>query len=255
MLTKRPWRCGSWRAFGVGTALLLSGVWPACALDRDDAPCHSAGVDAERRLDLPPGLLLAIGRVESGRWDPALGRVTAWPWAINAGGIGRLFDTLGEALTEVRGLQGRGITSVDVGCFQINLFHHPTAFASLEQAFDPQANAAYAAQFLSSLHSRTGSWEKAVAAYHSSNPARGDAYRDQVLAGVQKRIALPTAPAITVQPVATWRPVVSAGGVQVWALSPQGAAFRSVSIPIPSGRPDGYVLTLPTSAKRSNFVR
>jgi hypothetical protein len=31
---------------------------------------------------------------------------------------------------------------------QINLKHHPGAFASLEEAFDPQKNIAYAAQFL-----------------------------------------------------------------------------------------------------------
>ena len=30
---------------------------------------------------------------------------------------------------------------IDVGCFQVDLFYHPYAFTSLEEAFDPDANA------------------------------------------------------------------------------------------------------------------
>ena len=35
---------------------------------------------------------------------------------------------------------------------QINLFHHPDAFASLDAAFDPMDNIAYGADFLRRLH-------------------------------------------------------------------------------------------------------
>ena len=49
--------------------------------------------------------------------------------------------------------------SIDIGCAQVNLMHHPDAFASLEQAFDPMANADYAARFLKQLHDTHGGRE------------------------------------------------------------------------------------------------
>jgi hypothetical protein len=68
-----------------------------------------------------------------------------------------------------------------VGCFQVNLLHHPFAFATLDEAFDPAANARYAAHFLVDLHSRFGTWPAAVAAYHSATQRLGEPYRDAVL--------------------------------------------------------------------------
>jgi hypothetical protein len=209
---------------------------PALAAeDSDTNSCLRAGLDAERKLDLPPGLLLAIGRVESGRLDPATGRVAAWPWTINAGGVGQLFATLPEALAATRTLRGSGVNSVDVGCFQINLFHHPTAFASLEQAFDPPANANYAARFLSALRSRTGSWQAAVAAYHSATPERGGPYRDRVLAAWPYGNIAPAAP--VAPPVArtlVWTPAPATEGMHIWTPSPAGTAPSVISIRLSS---------------------
>ncbi len=144
--------------------------------------CEAAGVLAEQRWGLPPGLLAAIGRMESGRADPATGRVAAWPWSINAAGTDGVFATRAAAIDAVLGWQMRGVRSIDVGCFQINLLYHPDAFATLEEGFDARANADYAARFLSDLHTRGGSWERAVAWYHSATPGVGERYRDRVLA-------------------------------------------------------------------------
>src|SRR5580658_2565403 len=143
-------------------------------------PCEQAGVAAERDGGLPDGLLLAIGRVESGRWDPVRGRMTPWPWTINAAGKGQFFETKDMAAQTVKALADGGTRSIDVGCFQISLLYHPAAFSSLEQAFDPDANARYATRFLLSLFGRTGSWEAAVEAYHSADPTLGFEYRQQV---------------------------------------------------------------------------
>jgi hypothetical protein len=38
-------------------------------------------------------------------------------------------------------MQGEGVRSIDIGCMQINLVHHPDAFGSLEAGFDPITNA------------------------------------------------------------------------------------------------------------------
>lgn len=142
--------------------------------------CARAGKVAEERYDIPDGLLVAIGHIESGRDGPV--GAAAWPWALNATGATSYLKNRREAISAVTELQAGGTSSIDVGCYQINLFFHPKAFSSLEQAFDPYANAFYAAEFLASLRARTGSWEGAVAAYHSAELKLGLPYRDRVLA-------------------------------------------------------------------------
>ncbi|MDE2197811.1 MAG: transglycosylase SLT domain-containing protein [Rhodospirillales bacterium] len=165
---------------------------PATAAAAAPATCQSAGDAAERAWSIPTGLLAAIGRMESGRYDAATGRIAAWPFTINAAGTGHFYRTADDAITAVQDLQMRGIGLIDVGCFQVNLLYHPGAFATLADGFDPQHNADYAAAFLSRLYRRTGSWEAAVAAYHSATPGLGEPYRDRVLADWQSGgLALP----------------------------------------------------------------
>lgn len=144
--------------------------------------CLSAIQASERQMRLPSQLLRSIALVESGRPDPVTGRVLPWPWAINVGGTGYFFASSAEAIVAVRDFQAKGIRSIDVGCAQVNLLHHPTAFSSLERAFNPQANADYAARFLKTLYGGTGNWPLAAAAYHSKTTERGLAYARKVLA-------------------------------------------------------------------------
>jgi hypothetical protein len=220
-----------WRAVVAGLLMAAAGATQPilAAEDGDGAACQRAGLDAERKLDLPPGILLAIGLVESGRRDPVTGRMTAWPWTINANGVGWLFESLAEALAETRALQRRGVTSIDVGCFQINLLQHPTAFASLEEAFDPQANGAYAARFLLALRTRTGSWENAIAAYHSTTLERGGPYRDSVLAALKHAdLALVVAPPI--ERVVVWTQSSTTDKMRIWRPSAPGLAPAIISI-------------------------
>ncbi len=161
-------------------AILAVAVLLARPARADDwTACTTAIAAAERGSGIPAGLLAAIARVESGRPRPG-GGIAPWPHAINAGGAGRYPETKAAAIAEVEALRARGIASVDVGCMQVNLFHHPQAFGSLEAAFDPATNVAYAARFLRDLHARTGNWAEAVAQYHSSEPGRGLAYHSRV---------------------------------------------------------------------------
>ena len=154
---------------------------PAAATPGGDGVCLAAASASERDRALPPDLLGAIGRVESGRWDPAAHGVVPWPWTVNAAGSGHMFASAQQAVAYVTWLQAQGVRSIDVGCFQVNLLYHPDAFASLDQAFDPAANAAYAGDFLGQLHRRSGSWEQAVGDYHSRLPEQGEPYRRRVL--------------------------------------------------------------------------
>ena len=164
------------------TIILLWSVWISAAQADDSALCRAAIGTVEAAQHIPDAFLSAIARVESGRADPATGTLAAWPWTINAEGTGSFFDTKAEAIAAVRALQARGVRSIDVGCLQVNLLNHPEAFASLEQAFDPGANAAYAGTFLLSLFAHARSWPRAAAAYHSQTPTIGAAYQRRVLA-------------------------------------------------------------------------
>jgi hypothetical protein len=167
---------------GLGLGSAARAQSSADATPPSDPVCEQAGHQAERDHALPSGMLLAIGRVESGRWDPAQARVVPWPWALDANGAGTLFDSKVEAVARTEALRAAGMPNIDVGCFQIDLTSHPGAFATLEQAFDPFANADYAGRFLAGLYARTGTWDNAVAAYHSMQPDRGTAYRQRVFA-------------------------------------------------------------------------
>ncbi|HJS84087.1 MAG TPA: transglycosylase SLT domain-containing protein [Acetobacteraceae bacterium] len=146
------------------------------------ASCRQAIGAAERANAIPPGLLGAIGRVESGRRDPGSGAVEPWPWTADVDGAGSFYESKAAAIAAVRQAQGQGIRSIDVGCMQVNLQQHPDAFPSLEAAFDPVTNVAYAVRFLQSLHQQTGDWAKAAAMYHSATPSIGAEYERKVLA-------------------------------------------------------------------------
>jgi hypothetical protein len=190
--------------------------------------CEQAGSDAERLYALPSGLLLAIGRVESGRWDATYRRTVPWPWAIDAAGEARLVENKEAAVSLTRSLQVGGLRNIDVGCFQINLQNHPVAFADLEQAFDPAANAQYAARFLTSLRTRLGGWEEAVAAYHSSLPARGVPYRKAVLATWSASGSAST-PVRNAEPVVVYS--IAGVRINVWTPNPAGSAASLIASP------------------------
>ncbi|MEJ5141281.1 transglycosylase SLT domain-containing protein [Gluconobacter albidus] len=165
----------------LAAAVTLSGVPVAQAYDAASI-CKAAVQVAEQQAGIPSRLLDAISRVESGRRDPNGSATVAWPWTVNAAGKGYFYESKDEAIAAVRDFQAHGIVSIDVGCMQINLHHHPDAFFSLEDAFDPFSNARYGARFLSGLHNQLQGWPAATAAYHSLTPALGADYARHVLA-------------------------------------------------------------------------
>jgi hypothetical protein len=143
--------------------------------------CQRATQHAEAKGALPQDLLTAISFAESGKWDAEEEAIIAWPWTVTSGGKGQYFPTKKSAIAHVRDLQSKGVRNIDVGCMQVNLRYHPDAFDTLEEAFDPNKNARYAAKFLGNLHRDHKSWSEAVRRYHSSDPSRGDSYRERVL--------------------------------------------------------------------------
>jgi hypothetical protein len=148
--------------------------------------CADAIARQERSGVTPRHLLTAIALNESGRKDPITGARVAWPWAVMAEGRGRYLPTKAAAIAEVRELQANGVRNIDVGCMQINLYYHPDAFDTLEEAFDPATNVAYAADYLRELFYEKGSWEEAAGRYHSATPEHKIPYQNRVVATWEK---------------------------------------------------------------------
>jgi hypothetical protein len=156
-------------------------VSPAVSKPRDTAGlCERATAGQESARRIPRKLLHAISIAETGRWDKNRRENTAWPWTVTSGGKGRYFATKQAAIRAVRKLKRQGVRNIDVGCMQINLKYHPKAFKSLDDAFNPAKNTAYAAEFLVRLRQDKRSWVQAVKHYHSATRALHNPYRAKV---------------------------------------------------------------------------
>ncbi|MFN3461825.1 MAG: murein transglycosylase [Oceanibaculum sp.] len=165
-----------------GAALLpqRADALPAQAAALPDL-CGAAIARTEQARGIPQNFLRAVGLAESGRWDAGARQGVPWPWTVNAEGEGNYYPTKAAAIAAVRRLQARGVKSIDVGCMQVNLYWHGDAFSSLGEAFEPEANVAYAADFLSRLKEERRSWQNAVGYYHSATPEFNQRYRAKVL--------------------------------------------------------------------------
>ncbi len=167
------------------SAILLAALHPAPAhagAPEMDQICRAAILEAEPQWGIPDKLLYAVSIVETGRWDAESKQNLAWPWTVTAESKGRYFASKQTAISAVEQRQSRGVRNIDVGCMQINLRYHPGAFANLNEAFDPVANVAYAAAFLTDLRVERKSWTQAVKHYHSSTRELQAPYRTKVFA-------------------------------------------------------------------------
>lgn len=144
--------------------------------------CAAQIAVAEASAGIPRGLLNAIALAESGRWDRDRRVMDAWPWTVTSGSSGRFFASKADAIAEVQRLRAEGVRNIDVGCMQVNLLHHPAAFANLDEAFDQTANVSYAARFLRSLYDTRQDWMTAAAHYHSMTPVLAATYRAKLTA-------------------------------------------------------------------------
>ena len=167
-----------------GSAMADQG-WDA----QQSGQCTAAITVAEAAYGTSQGLLLAIAKAESGRPVPPLAGLQPWPWAVNADGAARYFDSKAAAVVWVQQALARGVQQIDVGCMQINLQAHPRAFRGIDDAFDPTSNAGYAARFLTQLRADAGgNWYTATGYYHSRTPELAGPYRERVQAIAEGRI-------------------------------------------------------------------
>ena len=192
------------------------------------ALCEQAIRTAGAAGHMPPGMVAAVAQVESGRPDPAGGGMRPWPWTIDANGVGQFFATKAQAVAAVAALQAAGVRSIDVGCMQVNLMHHPDAFASLDQAFDPAANTTYAVRFLNALYRRTGNWPAAIAAYHSETPRIAADYQRRVLATWQHAVVTAAVTGVAGVTGVTGGPTYVDGGLIYGAFGSVSRVFGQI---------------------------
>lgn len=141
---------------------------------RVSSMCDTASEMAARTHQVPLDVMRAISRTETGRRIQQ--DLRPWPWTVNMEGSGRWFKTEDEARAFVFAHFKRGARSFDVGCFQINYKWHGAAFRSIDEMFDPESNADYAARFLSQLFEEMDDWSLAVGAFHSRTPENAQVY-------------------------------------------------------------------------------
>lgn len=157
------------------SALLTCAVQSAAAQADLSDICLNAAKDAAATSNVPLSVLIAITQTETGRSQG--GETRPWPWTVNMEGQGHWFESRDAALDYVFENYNRGARNFDVGCFQINFRWHGENFESVQDMFDPDLNATYAAKFLSDLFAETGDWSLAAGAFHSRTEAEAAGYR------------------------------------------------------------------------------
>lgn len=241
--------------------IALAMLWkvPAAAAPAD--LCDAATARAAAATGVPLAVLQAIALTESGRRNE--GRLRAWPWTLNAAGRGYWLPDRRSAEAQLHSLLADGVRSIDVGCFQVNLRWHGEAFASPDAMFEPEANALYAARFLSGLHAELGSWEAAAGAYHSRTPALAERYTARFrshlaqLQGAQpfgdRQVpALAAAPGGAPEP---WRAAADAAAPPAPAQQETGRTRREAAYPLLQPGPAGALgSTVPQGDGRGSLI-
>ena len=148
--------------------------------------CLLSAARMEEKYGIKNHLLETILSVESGIYNYDTKRFEAWPWSVNVNGKGYRYSSKEEAVEAVKTFQAQGYRSIDVGCMQISLKFHGDSFANLEDAFDPDKNVEYAAQFLTKLYKQKGDWQKAAMAYHSKVFSHASAYKNRLIKRFEK---------------------------------------------------------------------
>lgn len=159
-------------------ALFVGSVFSAIVVASPTAAniCDAAAHRASATTGVPVDVLLTITRLETGRSDAA---GDPWPWTVNHADNGTWFSSEDDARSYVFAKVKRGVSNIDIGCFQINYRWHADAFRSLDEMFNPEKNAEYAAHFLNMLYREFGDWTEAAGAYHSRTPRYAERYKSK----------------------------------------------------------------------------
>ena len=162
--------------------LFLWAVWSLgdvkAQAERKVSPLLIARIAQEERI--PVRLLQGIVAVESDFQS----------WAVNVQGKGYVFKTQGAAAQFLDRLFNQGMTSMDIGCAQINWQWHGQHFRHPKDLLVPQVSLRYAARLLRRHGQESRSWMQAAVRYHSSQAVYQQRYRHRLIQALTpKRLA------------------------------------------------------------------
>jgi hypothetical protein len=235
------------RGLALALAALFALAPPAVATSPwNELPrlCDEAAARASAASGVPLSVLRAIALTETGRTRQ--GAFRPWPWTVNMEGKGTWFDSYEEARDYVARHHGRGARSYDVGCFQINYRWHGQHFSSIEEMFNPDANAAYAARFLSELYAELGDWSRAAGAYHSRTPSFAGKYRER-FDRIRGRLLAASGETVETEVVAVAAPVPPPFQPDAPAIPARQVEIRDNRFPllVPTGADRGFASLVP----------
>ena len=78
-------------------SFLIITLHPSFSFSDDKSICEKNIIEIERQIDIPKGLLKAIGLTESGRYLDKSGP-TIWPWTVNVKTKSLFFDNKSQML-------------------------------------------------------------------------------------------------------------------------------------------------------------
>lgn len=215
--------------------ITIGAPMPAFSAQDMSRICDQAAAYASKESGVPISVLQAISLTETGRSKNGVMR--PWPWTVNMEGKGVWFKSEDEARAYVYENYKRGARSFDVGCFQINYKWHGHEFASIEEMFDPNPNALYAANFLLKLYNEKGDWSGAAGAYHSRTQKyaekyekRFNKYRTAMLSSNANYLTITSA-----TPVISSAPVQQEPRVNRFPLLQQNSNSRTLGSLVPLG--------------------
>lgn len=131
--------------------------------------CSKIISQMETEYNIPKNLLAAVAMVESGQK----------PFAVHSRGRARYFKSHGDAVKYVSDQMQKG-GNLYLGAMQLCFKSHKTKLKSIERALNPYHNIRFAAELLTSLYKKHGTWFDAVKYYNAST--RRIAYTKRVMA-------------------------------------------------------------------------
>lgn len=132
--------------------------------------CVTHAIEAEKKFNIPSGLLLAIALVESGQDG------SPHPFAMSVNGRAVFARDTRDAARHLKDRSGEVRGNVYVGCMQLSLSVHRGQFQPVERIVEPRENVLYAGRLLLRLHGEEGSWKSAVARYNGASTKRAQHY-------------------------------------------------------------------------------
>ncbi|PWC76135.1 lytic transglycosylase [Azospirillum sp. TSH64] len=150
--------------------LTVSGTAQAQSATQSKESCVTHAVEAEQKLGIPSGMLVAIALIESGQ-DGA-----PHPFAMSVQGRPYYARNVSDAARHLRDHRGQLRSNTYVGCMQLSVASHRGEFQPLEKIVEPRDNVFYAGQLLVRFHGEEGNWKTALTRYNGSSGRRAQAY-------------------------------------------------------------------------------